>query len=114
MRAQEAIMREAGYVTSREAAEAIGLIVGTVHRMIKNDHLRGARAGYRWYVSVKSLLEAYADAAPILKRIHALGVAAKDEPVVTSSRFIGRGRGPGEGIHIDPPLRKARRVRRAS
>ncbi len=86
MSLQENIMREAGFVSAAAAAEAVGVAnVGSIHRMAKTGQLRGARAGRNWYVSVKSLLAAYADAAPILERIKALGVEPKDEPVVPSA-----------------------------
>lgn len=79
MRSQELIMREAGYVSAADAAEAIGADnVGTIHRMIVNGRLRGARAGKHWYVLVLSLLDNHRDAPPILDRIKALGVEAKD------------------------------------
>lgn len=74
-------MREAGYVTAADAAHAIGADnVGTIHRMVKTGRLEGARAGKHWYVSVKSLLAAHAEAPPILARIRELGVEAKDAP----------------------------------
>ncbi len=80
MRSQEEIMQAAGYVTASAAAEAIGVDnIGTVHRMITSKRLRGARADSHWYVSVKSLLTAYKDARPILKRILALGVEPQDD-----------------------------------
>lgn len=72
---QAEIMREAGYVTASEAADAIGASqVGTVHRMVHDERLAGARAGKHWYVLVSSLLDMYADAPPIVARIKALGV----------------------------------------
>lgn len=81
MRSQETIMRDAGYVTASEAAEAIGCDqIGSVHRMVRTGRLQGARAGKHWYVSVKSLLEAHKDAPPLLDRIKALGVEPKDTP----------------------------------
>ncbi len=83
MRAQSQIMRDAGYVTATEAAEAIGAnSVGTVHRMVKSGRLKGARAGTHWYVSVKSLLLAHADCPPILARIETLGVTPADDDVI--------------------------------
>lgn len=81
MRTQEMIMRQNGYVTASEAAEAIGCDqIGSVHRMLKTGRLQGARAGKHWYVSVKSLLEAHKDAPPLIERIKALGVEPKDTP----------------------------------
>lgn len=98
---QEGIMREAGYVTAAEAAHAVGLKnVGTIHRRIVSGNLIGARAGYHWYVLVKSLLEAYADAPPLLARIRALGVEAKDPPPAAQN-----------GASVAPRARKGGKAR---
>jgi hypothetical protein len=78
MKEQEDIMHAAGYVTIREAAEACGLTVGTIHRRVTNGDFEGARAGHQWYVLVRSLVENFADAPPILSRIYSLGVDVKD------------------------------------
>lgn len=96
MRAQSQIMRDAGYITAAEAAEAIGVDnVGTIHRMVRTGRLKGARAGTHWYVSVKSLLRAHAGAPPLIARIEALGVAPQDEPVASPAakrKAAARGR----------------------
>jgi len=114
MRAQSQIMRDSGYVTAAEAADAIGAdSVGTIHRMVKTGRLKGARAGTRWYVSVKSLLLAHADAPPLVARIEALGVAPADEPIDHGLR-PRRSKKRGASIRIDPPLQKRRRGARVS
>lgn len=80
MRPQEKIMRDAGYVTATEAADAIGVSnIATIHRMVKTTKLLGARAGCHWYVSVASLLREHAGAPPLLERIKALGVKPNPE-----------------------------------
>jgi hypothetical protein len=72
-KSQTDIMHEGGYVTSAEAAEAAGVAhVGTIHRMITRGELRGSFTGQAWYVELKSMLELYANAAPILTRVKAL------------------------------------------
>lgn len=97
-------MREAGYVTAADAAGAIGADnVGTIHRMVKTGRLVGARAGTHWYVTVRSLLDAHAEAPPILERILALGVEPKEAPAAA----------PG-AVVVAPAKGKARRARRAS
>ncbi len=93
MRAQAEIMREAGYVTAAEAAEAIGVAnIGTIHRQVTTGRLIGTRVGRHWYVSVKSLLDAHADAPPLLKRIKALGVDPKDTEADKPKKGGTRGR----------------------
>ena len=93
---QREIMRDAGYITAAEAAEALGVgNVGTIHRMVKSGRVKGARAGVHWYVSVNSLLLAHAGTPPLIKRIEALGVAPKDEPLAEAPKkrkAVARGR----------------------
>lgn len=89
MRTQEKLMRDAGYVTATTAADAVGADnIGTIHRMVKSGKLVGAKIAAHWYISVKSLLEVYAQAPPILARLRAMGVEAKDITVeATVERF---------------------------
>lgn len=109
MRTQEKLMRDAGYVTAADAAQAIGADnVGTIHRQVKTGKLVGARAGVHWYVLVKSLLEAHADAPPILARIRELGVEAKDPPP-----GFQNGAGTPAAREDKPSRRKARGRRSA-
>ncbi len=110
MRTQEIIMRDAGFVSASDAAEATGADnVGTIHRQVKTGRLRGARAGSHWYVSITSLLRAYADAPPILKRIKALGVEAKPEaaPSAENEKNLVASR-RSNGVVKKPHRKKAR------
>lgn len=80
-------MADAGYVTAAKAASAMGLSrPGSVHRLIQRGKLRGCRAQAHWYVSVRSLLDAHADAPPIYRRILALGVTPKDDADIPASK----------------------------
>ena len=109
MRSQEKIMREAGYVTATDAAQAIGADnVGTIHRMVKAGKLRGARAGRHWYVSVASLLKAHKDAPPIIERIRALGVEPKEEPSASAENEAHAPQAP------QPRYRPGSRARKAA
>lgn len=70
MRAQERIMREAGYITAIEAMQWAGLDnVGTVHRMAAAGKVQFARSGRSWFIKTSSLLDYYKDNPVIRLRI---------------------------------------------
>lgn len=49
------IMIQAGYVPAARVAEVLNKAVSTVHRMVADGRIEGARDGRALYVSVKSL-----------------------------------------------------------
>lgn len=98
MRTQEEIMADAGYVTASRAAKAVGYAqTGTIHTMLKDGRLTGARAGTHWYVSVKSLIDAHKDAPPIVACIRALGVEPKDTPPTPKGPGVKKAKARSKG-----------------
>ena len=75
------IMAESGYISAAKAADVLGFAnVASVHKRLARGTIQGIRWADRWwFVSVKSLLEAYADVPPIRARIEALPVKPSDK-----------------------------------
>lgn len=66
---QDAIMRQSGWISCADAAEAAGVHISTVYRLIERGEVEGATAGGKRYVCRKSLATYYEDAPPIKLRV---------------------------------------------
>jgi excisionase family DNA binding protein len=69
---QRAIMLQDGYITTAEAAEAMGVNVSTVYRWVKTGQIVGTRVGRSWYVRTEDLIERYASSPTIQQRLREL------------------------------------------
>jgi len=45
------------YVTTEEAAKALGFHIESVRRMLRDKELEGLKVGYMWFVAKKSVAE---------------------------------------------------------
>jgi hypothetical protein len=73
---QVQLMRQDGYVTAAEVAEATGHALPTVHAGIKDGRVPGQRFGWGWYVDIHKYAAIVATQYPpdsvVIKNIAAL------------------------------------------
>lgn len=95
------LMRQDGYVTARELADATGKTLESVHAGIREEKIPGARIGWGWYVDIHRYYaaligkpEGYPVGSTIEKNLAALklltGKPAKALPKVEKQRTARR------------------------
>ncbi len=76
---QRAILLQDGYITTADAAEAMGVNVSTVYRWVKTGQIVGTRVGRSWYVRIEDLIKKHASSPTIQQRLRELKSSIIDD-----------------------------------
>ncbi len=63
-RGQDELMRQDGYVTAAEVAEAMNQTLSTIHRGIEAGRIPGGKVGSAWYVDIHAYVEKFSETGP--------------------------------------------------
>ena len=66
------IMRREGYVSAREAADAVGRSLSTIHRWADAGTVHSTRSGTRLFIDISSLEELFKENEVMLERLEVL------------------------------------------